>query len=205
MLPKELEPFSALVTTRLGNNPIFSSIKDATLLDLLPAHQAFSDARLDYAVHGGNIPKALLVSTHLTLVQQLYFGSIKVEDLAKGDVEIINASGFITRKTTRADSNPNPKETHSIDAPSKFKVTDVSDKPGFVLLTWMRVLGSRTYAIEKRPRGSDAVWKNGDYTSNTSIELSGFESDSVMEFRIRTHGKGETKSDFTPAVGVLVT
>ncbi len=202
MAYKELEPFSAVVTSRLGNNLIFSSIKDASLMDLLPAHQAFSAARLDYSVNGGVIPRALLESTHMTLIKQLYLSSINVEGLAKGDVEIINASGYIASKTTRKTSS-NKKEPDPVAAPTKFKGIAIDNKPGFVSLSWFKALSARTYGIESRVRGTE-VWLNGDYTSNLSIELSGFEPGSIVEFRLRTYGKGETKSDYSVIIAVLI-
>lgn len=202
MLPNELEPFSALVKTRLDENPLLSSIKEAALVNLAPAHKAFSDAKLDFNNYRGPDRSTTRENCRLELVKQLYLSSVLVEALAKGDTAIIEASGFVLRKTTRPKSSK--KEAQPVLPPANFNALDIKTKSGSVLLNWSRVIGARTYAIEKRIKGT-TVWENGVYTSNSSIELSGFPPDSVYEFRVRTHGLGELKSEFTVAVGVVVT
>ena len=201
MTPAELEPFGALVTTRLDNNAIFSSIKVAALLDLLPALLAFSAARRDFESFRGTDRRDKQEACRIALVNQLYFTSIKVEDLAKNDTEIISASGYILRKMRAKNQK---KEPVLVVAPTNFMVVNDPLKTGFVHLSWDKVKGASTYGIERRLRGETA-WQNGDYTTNTSLDLSGFPPDSVVEFRIRTMGEGEDKSEFSAVVAVLVT
>lgn len=202
MTPPELESFSALVKTRLDENPILGSIKVAALADLAPAHKAFSDAKLDFENYKGPNRNVLRENCRLELVKQLYLTSVLVEALAKGDEEVINASGFALRKSTRPKTSR--KDPLPVLSPANFNAVDIRTKPGSVFLTWSKVVGARTYAIERRLKG-ETVWQNGDYTSNCSIELSGLPSDSVYEFRVRAHGAGEVKSEFTTAVGVVIT
>ena len=201
MPPTELESFSALVTTRLENNALLSPIKVGVLLFLLPPHLAFSAAKLDYDKFGGEDRKNLLASCREDLVKKLYLGSVKVEDLAQGNAEIITASGYVLRKTR---SKNQKKEPIPVVMPTNFMVLNDFAKTGYVHLSWNAVKGARTYGIELRLRGETA-WKNGDYTSKTFIDLSGFPPDSIVEFRIRTIGEGEDKSEWTAVVAVLVT
>ena len=202
MSPKELELFGALVTSRLDTNDIFSSIKQVALVDLLPAYKAFSKARQDFDSFGGSDRSTLRETCRMELVKQLYLTSIKVEDLARGEPDIVSASGYVLRKTSRPKTAQ--KEDVPVLPPSNLQVVAVRTKSGVVSLSWSRVVGARTYAIEKRIKG-ETVWVNGEYTSNTSIELSGFAPDSVMEFRVRTHAIGEGKSEWSAAIGVLIT
>lgn len=201
MTPPELESFSALVKTRLDENPLLSSIKVAALADLSPAHKAFSDAKLDFDNFKGPNRNAVRENCRLELVKQLYLTSVLVEALAKGDTAIIDASGFVLRKTTRPKSDK--KQPTPVLTPTNFNAVIIKTKTGVVLLTWSKVVGARTYAIEKRLKG-ETVWQNGDYTSLCSIELTGLSADSVYEFRVRAHGAGEVKSEFTTPVGVVI-
>jgi hypothetical protein len=203
MSPKDLDSFGALVTSHLDRDPIFSGIKEASLSDLLPAYQTFSAAKTDFDKFGGSDRSTLRETSRVELVRQLYLTSVIVEGLAKGSSDIVAASGYVLRKTSRPKVAPK-KEDVLIMPPSNLKVEDIRTKSGSVRLSWPRVVGARTYAIEKRVKGGDNVWMNGEYTSNTSIELSGFAPDSVMEFRVRTHAVGEGKSEWSAAVGVLI-
>jgi hypothetical protein len=202
MSPKDLESFSALVTSRLENNPIFASIKEAALLDLSPAHKALSKANLDYDTNGGGgVLRDLREKCRLDLVKELYLSSVQVEALAKTDAEIISASGYVLLKTTRAkiaNKEPNPVKT-----PINFVIANVKNKPGFVNLSWSRVTGSRLYSIQKRAMGT-TEWLPLESTTNTLIELGGFEPNTVMEFCVRTHGLGEMKSEYTAPEGILI-
>ena len=201
MSPKDLEPFSALVTTRLEHTSLFAPIKEVVLSTLSPAHKTFSDANQDYDSYGGGDRRDLREKCRLELVKQLYLSSIKVEDLAKGDADIIAASGYVLLKTTRL--KVSNKEPVPVMIPTNFVVANVKNKPGFLNLSWSRSVGSRLYNILKRVLGT-TEWQNCESTSNNSIELGGFEPGTVMEFCVRTHGLGETKSEYTAPEGILI-
>lgn len=202
MSPKDLDSFGALVTSHLDRDPIFSGIKEVSLSDLLPAYQTFSATKTEFDKFGGTDRSTLRETCRVELVRQLYLTSVTVEGLAKGNSDIVAASGYVLRKTSRPKTAQ--KEDVLVMPPSNLKVEDIRTKSGSIKLSWSRVVGARTYAIEKRVKG-ETVWMNGEYTSNTSIELSGFPPDSVMEFRLRTHAAGEGKSEWSAAVGVLIT
>ncbi len=202
MPPTELEAFSATIIKRVENNPIYSPIKEAALVDLVPAHNAFSTAKLDYDTNRGTDRGALRESCRLALVKQLFLTSVIVLAFAKTDTDILNASGYVLRKTTRP-KNSAKKEPVFVTVPTNFTVANVENKPGFLNLTWLGVKGARNYGIFKRLKGTP-VWMNGIQTSNKSIELSGFEPDSVWEFCICTYGPGELKSEQSSAFGILV-
>lgn len=201
MSPSDLESFGALVTTRLENNAILSSIKVAGLLNLMPALLAFSAAKRDFDSFHGSDRRDKQEICRTALINELYFTSIKVEDLAKNDTEIITASGYILRK---ARAKGQKKEPVLVVTPTNFMAVNDPMKTGFVHLTWDKVKGASTYGIERRLRGETA-WQNGDYTTNNALDLSGFPPNSIMEFRIRTMGAGEDKSEFSAVVAVLVT
>lgn len=201
MSPSDLESFGALVTTRLENNAILSSIKVAGLLNLMPALLAFSAAKRDFDSFRGTDRRDKQEICRTALINELYFTSIKVEDLAKNDTEIITASGYILRK---ARAKGQKKEPVLVVTPTNFMAINDPMKTGFVHLTWDKVKGASTYGIERRLRGETA-WQNGDYTTNNALDLSGFPPNSIMEFRIRTMGAGEDKSEFSAVIAVLVT
>ncbi len=203
MTPPELEAFSATIINRLQTNSIFVPIKDAALINLLPAHAAFSAAKLDYDTYRGTDRGALRESCRLALVEQLFLTSVIVLALAKTDTAIITASGYVLRKTTRPKSSSGKKEPVLVTAPLNFNVVRVDNKPGFLYLSWTGVKGARIYGIFKRLIGT-IEWINGSQTSHKFIELSGFEPGSVWEFCVCTYGAGELKSELTPTFGILV-
>ena len=200
MSPASLEVFGALVISRLSNNPILSSIKAGALLDLEPAQNAYSSATVAAKSTGGSDRYQLRDSCQAKLVEQLYYTSIIVEGFAKGDPDIIAAAGYELRKKRAKNAK---KEPIAVITPTDFTVENIKNKPGFLHLAWSSVVGARNYAIELRIKG-ETVWKNGNYTTNEFIDLSGFASDSIVEFRIRALGVGEDKSDWTAIVKVLV-
>ena len=199
MSAKDIELFGALIISRLSNNTLFDAIKTAALLDLEPAQNAFSAAKTA-AASGGSDRIQFRDTCQKTLVNQLYFTSIKVEDLAKGDPDVIEAAGFVLRKTKLKRTK---KEPVAVVTPTGLKVTNIKSKPGFLHLSWSEVAGALNYAVELRKKG-ETVWQNGTYTTNEFVELSGFASDTIVEFRIRALGVGEDKSDWTAVVKVLV-
>lgn len=198
---QELDTFSALVVSRLSNNPIFATLKTEALVSLEPAYLAFSTAMQEAASKRGNDRYELRETCRLKLVDQLYFTSIMVEAFAKGDEEIIKASSFTLLRSNKGKSTK--KEALLVTTPLNLKVSNMDGKPGFLYLEWLKVTGSKSYAIEHRLKG-ETVWKNGDYTTNEFIELSGFASDSIVEFRIRALGVDTDKSDWTGVAKVLV-
>ena len=200
MTPANLENQAVLIISRVSNNSLFDSVKEKILLSLAPAQKSFSSAKLAADKHGGEDRIELRETCRVTLVAELYFSSLIVEAFAKGDPSVIEASGYALRK---AKSKNTPKEPTPVTTPLNFSVADVSTKPGIVLLTWVAVVGVRTYQIEGRVKG-ETVWHTVDMTTNVSIELSGYVHDSLMEFRCRAIGFGEDKSDWTPILGVLI-
>ena len=200
MSPTDIESFGALIISRLSNNTLFNTVKAAVLLDLELAQNAFSAAKTATA-SGGSDRIQIRDTCQKALVNQLYFTSIKVEDLAKGDSAVIEAAGYALRKATR--SKRTKKEPVAVVTPSGLKVTNIKTKPGFLYLAWSEVAGVLNYAVEFRIKG-ETVWKNGTYTTNEFVELSGFASDTIIEFRIRALGASEDKSDWTAVVKILV-
>jgi hypothetical protein len=68
-------------------------------------------------------------------------------------------------------------------------------------LTALKIL--RGYGIEQRAKNV-TDWRNGEYTTNDGILLSGYTPGSYVEFKVRTIGAEELKSDWSPVVGVWV-
>ena len=200
MSAADLDAFSALIISRLTNHTLLTSIKTAALVDLEPAHAAFSSAKLLAASKGGSDRYALRETCRLEVVNQLYLTSVQVEAFAKGDTAILEASGFTPLKTRNKASK---KEPVLVSTPLDFKAVAVPNKPGTIRLSWLPVKGARTYAIEQRVKG-ETTWRNGEYTSEDFIDLSSYELDSIMEFRIRAIGFGSDKSEWTTVAKVLV-
>ncbi len=199
MGPTDLEAFGALVISRLSNNTLFNAVKASILLDFELAQNAFAVAKTA-ASSGGSDRIEIRETCKKDLVNQLYFTSIKVEDLAKGDSDVIEAAGFVLRK---AKAKRTKKEPIAVVTPIGLSAINVKTKPGFIYLAWSEVAGVLNYAVEFRIKG-ETVWKNGTYTTHEFVELSGFASDTIVEFRIRALGEGEDKSDWTSVVKILV-
>ena len=200
MTPEQLEVFSANIILRIKNDALFITIREATLALLEPLHRDFSAAIQAYSGLKGDDRKTTRENCRLALVDQLYFTSIDVLALAKKDISIIEASGYKMRvqksKTTK-------KEPVFVVTPLNFTVFYIQNRPGEIHLSWDDVLGASTYAIEQRVLGETA-WQNGNYTSFNFIDLTGYPTGTIMEFRIRTIGAGEDKSEWTPVVGVWI-
>ena len=200
MTPANLEIQSVLIISRVSDNPLFDSVKEKVLLSLAPAQKSFSSAKLAADKHGGEDRIELRETCRVTLVAELYFSSLIVEAFAKSDPSVIEASGYVLRKSK---SKAAKKDPTLVTTPLNFSVVDISNKAGFILLSWLPVEGVRTYQIEERVK-HEAVWRTVEMTTNESIELSGYAHDSLMEFRCRAIGLGEDKSDWTPILGVLI-
>lgn len=200
MPPTELESFSANIILRIKNDSKYITLKEPTLAALEPLHRDFSAANKVYSSFKGDDRKTTREESRGALVDQLYYTSLDVLALAKKDTTIIDDSGYKRRaaKTKTSKKGPTP-----VIAPFNFTVFNIQNKAGEIHLSWDEVFGASTYAIEQRILG-ETTWKNGTYTSNNFIDLTGYPPGTIMEFRICTIGAGENKSEWTPVVGVWI-
>ena len=196
MNPSELDVFTKNIIQRLSTNASLVSLKPQ-LDELIPVYEAFSSAK-SVASLGGKDRIMERETRRLELMTKLTIAAKYVEILATSKPEVILASGFEERK---AKSKNTKKEPIDVISPPNFKVLNTPNT-GEVRLSWMPVDGVRVYAIEHRQK--DAAWKNGEYTTNEGISLSGYELGSYIEFKVRTIGEGELKSDWSSVVGVWV-
>ena len=120
----------------------------------------------------------------------------EVNGLADGDEEIAKAAGFDVRKA--------PKEIKEVAIPTNLVALNLNDKTGAVSLSWnCDSTGVVQYAVEYQIQG-ETTWHNGTYSTSKSVVLMGIEPRSFLLVKIRSLGRKELKSDWTPPVGVLV-
>jgi Fibronectin type III domain len=181
--------FSNVIIQRLKNDPQFTSFQPQ-LEALTTACAAFTVILAD--------PQARRMAKDARrddLLAVLNLLAPVVEVFAKGDVAIEEASGFDTRKNTIS-------KITSVDAPTNFSVLN-TERSGEVRLSWKTADGALNYTAEYRLK-DQTVWQSGNFTTKRELLLSGFEPGTYLEFRVRTLGRGELKSDWTPVVGVWV-
>jgi hypothetical protein len=181
--------FASVMMQRLKNDPQFISFKPQ-LEELTTACSAFSAVLADPQAR-----RAAKDATRNNLLDVLNLLAPAVEAFAKGDINIEEAAGFDTRKTTIS-------KVTSVDTPLNFLVLN-TPKTSEVRLSWKTVDGGLNYAIEHRLKG-ETVWHGGSFTTKREMLLSGFEPGTYVEFRLCALGRGELKSDWTSIVGVWI-
>lgn len=193
MKDADLFTFAGGVVQRITTDPQFVSLKPQADA-LKTAYDAYSIS-LSVAKMGGKDRLMERDARRANLILELDIVAKSVDVLSRGDEGIQMDAGFETRKAVIS-------KTNSVQTPPSFSVLN-TERTGEVRLSWQTVEGALVYAIEQRLKG-ETVWKNGEYTSKREIVLSDYEPGQYIEFRIRTLGRGELKSDWTSVVGVWV-
>ena len=193
MKDSELFTFSDGVVQRTTADPQFVSLKSQAEA-LKKYYDAYSIA-LSAAKLGGIDRLALRDTCRKDLVTELDIIAQSVEVLSRGNEQMQLDAGFEIRKAT------SPK-TIVVTPPSNLSVLN-TERSGEVRLSWKPSEGALTHAVEQRQK-DETIWHNGEYTSKSEILLSGYDLGKCIEFRVRTLGRGEKKSDWTSAVGVWV-
>lgn len=193
MKDADLFTFSGGVIQRVTTDKQFGSLK-LQVEALKKAYDAYGLA-LSAATMGGKDRLKERDDRRDALVLELNIVGKSVDVMARGKDNVLQDAGFELRKSTAS-------KTLNIVAPPNFSVLN-TERAGEVRLSWTGAEDALTYAIEQKLK-EDATWKNGEYTSRREILLSGYEQGKCVEFRIRTLGRGESKSDWSSAVGVWV-
>ena len=193
MKDSELFTFSDGIVQRITTDAQFVSLKSQA--DALKTFYNAYSVALSAAKLGGKDRLSLRDACREDLVTELDIVAQSIEVLSRGNEQMQLDAGFEIRKAT-------PSKALAVTVPTNFSVLN-TEHSGEVRLSWKPAEGALTYAIEQRPK-DESVWKNGEYTSKREILLSGFELGQYREFRIRTLGRGEKKSDWTSVIGVWV-
>jgi hypothetical protein len=189
----ELFTFTGGVLQRMTTDAQFISLKPQSDV-LKTAYDAYSIS-LTAAKLGGKDRLMERDARRADLLLELEMIAKSVDVLSRGEENIQIDAGFETRKTTAA-------KTSNVIPPPNFAVLN-TERTGEVRLSWQTVDGALVYAIEKRAKGETA-WQNGEYTSKREILLTDFEPGKCIEFRVRTLGRSEQKSDWTTVVSVWI-
>jgi hypothetical protein len=197
MSPMELDAFTKNIIQHVTNNAAFASLK-TQVEELSPLYEAYSAART-VASLGGKDRIIEREARRQELLNKLTAMAKHIEILAIEKPDIVVSSGFEVRKPRLKTMKKDPL---SVVVPPNFSVLNTPNS-GEVRLSWMPVDGAQVYGIEQRAKDV-TDWRNGEYTTNDGILLSGYTPGSYVEFKVRTIGAEELKSDWSPVVGVWV-
>jgi hypothetical protein len=175
-----LATFANNVVTLMSADAQFSSLSTG-VTELKKRSEAFNLA-LTNRINGGRIATIEKNRSMKELIEQLVIVASSVEALANGNEVIILLAGFDVR-------TPNAPIT-SLDVPTIIKIEN-EKATGMISIQLEKVNGAVLYGIEKRiivegqPEGA---WTNGDYISSSKTKLSGLDSATKYEFRLRAIG-----------------
>jgi hypothetical protein len=193
MKDADLFTFSGGVIQRITTDAQFVSLKSQSDV-LKTAYDAYSIS-LTAAKLGGKDRLMERDARRADLLLELDIVAKSVDVLSRGEESIQIDAGFETRKMTAA-------KAANIIPPQNFAVLN-TERTGEVRLSWQTVDGALIYAIEKKLK-TETTWRNGEYTSKREIVLTDFEPGQCLDFRVRTLGRSEQKSDWTSVVSVWI-
>ena len=196
LIQSTLGVYTHKVVTLMSNDVQFAPFS-AQVSDLKTALEAYDIALRDKVQNGrlGTIEKN---KCKAELLKQLTGVAILVDILAKGNENIIAASGFDVRK-------PNPA-LESIEPPFVISVTSNTEK-GDVDMNICKVEGAVVYNIQKRfitKQSPDPSWDYNNYQTDHKFQLKGCETGQIYEIRIRTLGQGTLTSAWSSIYNVMI-
>lgn len=192
--PKDQGLLANNIIQKMKSNPLFVSLQPEVLI-LEAAYIPFWDAYLE-ALKGGDDRRDLREVLRIPLVKQMNKLGYLVEAVAEGNLSIVTASGYATKKTTKT-------AVKDLMPPTNVTIKKYDGKLGAALMEWKGGDGSKSFDIFSR-MPTDTVWANGKHTSKQSIVLTDLPLGKYVEFCVKGKGSGEKESDYSSVVGIWV-